>query len=40
MRIARIGTDTVYDFGGLIDNVRLYNRSLNAAEIATLASTY
>jgi hypothetical protein len=36
MRIGRIGTDTQYDFYGLIDNVRLYNRSLNTAEVQTL----
>ena len=35
-RIGRIGTDTGYDFPGKIDDVRIYNRALTAAEISTI----
>ncbi len=31
--------DTNYDFNGLIDDARIYNRALSAAEIDTLAGT-
>jgi len=35
-RIGRIGTDTIYNFSGRIDDVRIYNRALTPAEISTL----
>ncbi len=35
-RIGRIGTDTIYDFPGKIDDVRIYNRALAPAEINTI----
>lgn len=35
-KIGRIGTDTTYDFAGLIDDARIYNRALSAAEISTI----
>ncbi len=41
-RIGRIGSDTAYDFHGSIDDVRIYNRALSAAEVSNLyrASMY
>lgn len=36
LRIGRIGTDTIYDFNGAVDDVRLYNRALTAAEAQAL----
>lgn len=36
VRMGRIGTDTLYDFNGSIDEVRLYNRALSAAEVLQL----
>lgn len=38
LRIGRIGSDTTYDFSGSIDDVRLYNRALSAAEVSALQS--
>lgn len=35
-RIGRTGTDTSYDFSGKIDDVRIYNRALSAAEVDTI----
>jgi hypothetical protein len=40
LRIGRIGSDTIYDFNGLIDEVRIYNRALNEAEIRSLMLGY
>lgn len=34
--IGRIGSDTAYDFSGLIDDVRIYNRALTAPEISAI----
>lgn len=36
VKIGRIGTDTTYDFKGLISSVSIYNRALSAEEIAYL----
>lgn len=36
LRVGRIGTDTIYDFKGSIDDVRLYNRVLSAVEVQAL----
>lgn len=36
IKIGRIGTDTIYDFSGGIDDARLYNRALSAAEVKAL----
>lgn len=35
-RIGRIGSDTIYDFGGSIDDVRVYNRALSATEVKSI----
>jgi prepilin-type N-terminal cleavage/methylation domain-containing protein len=35
-KIGRIGTDTAYDFSGVIDNVRIYRRALTADEVTTI----
>jgi hypothetical protein len=35
-RIGRIGTDTIYNFSGRIDDVRIYNRALTPTEVTTL----
>jgi hypothetical protein len=35
-RIGRIASDTSYDFNGSIDDVRIYNRALSAAEVQQL----
>jgi len=36
VRLGRIGSDTVYDFDGEVDEPRIYNRALSATEIAAL----
>lgn len=36
LRIGRITTDTIYDFNGAIDDARVYDRELSAAEILKL----
>ena len=38
LTIGRNGHDAAYDFDGNIDDVRVYNRALSAAEIAALAA--
>ena len=35
-RIGRITTDTLFDFSGKVDEVRIYNRALSAAEVDTI----
>lgn len=40
IQMGRIGTDTIYDFSGKIDDVRLWSRELSDSEIEALYNSY
>ncbi len=40
IRVGRICSDTLYDFNGVVDEVRIYNKALTAVEISDLYNYY